>query len=224
MNTLARNSKKPRLADPNPSSAQFAFDFMHGQIVAGKWTAETFVNERLIASALKLSRTPVREAMNRLEGQGFLKRSGRSFIVNSLRIEDILEILSLRLLLEVEATRLAVGRIPKAQLREIKNAVKSMQRAEALSSEDHWKTDDLIHLSIAEASGNKQLVRILSDLRARTRMFGLHRIPDRFEPGKREHLQILTSLEAEDSAGAQEAMRAHITNAKDSILKSLAAR
>ncbi len=205
----------------NPSSSQIAFDFMRGQIVSGKWATESVVNERVIAEALNLSRTPVREAMNRLEGEGFLRRNGRSFVVNRVRVEDILEILSLRMLLETEAVRLAAGEIGKHKIKEIKQALRAMVRPDALSADEHWRIDDLVHLSIADASQNRQLLKIISDLRARTRMFGLHKIPNRFEPGKREHLQILNALEAGDAAAAQDGMRRHLMNVKESILQSL---
>jgi DNA-binding GntR family transcriptional regulator len=59
------------------------------------------------------------------------------------------------------------------------------------------------------------------DLRRRTRMFNLKRMPERFLPGCLEHLAIVEALEKRDAPAAQRAMTTHLENTKDSILQKL---
>ncbi len=66
------------------------------------------------------------------------------------------------------------------------------------------------------------MARLVKELRERTRMFGLSRIPRRFDPGKGEHLAILSAIERGDGGAAAEAMQRHIDNARQGILDLLA--
>jgi DNA-binding GntR family transcriptional regulator len=65
------------------------------------------------------------------------------------------------------------------------------------------------------------LYRLIFSLRLRTRMFGLQKIPKRFDPGKAEHLALLDAIEAGDKEAAVAAMRLHLQNARDSILAAV---
>jgi DNA-binding GntR family transcriptional regulator len=104
----------------------------------------------------------------------------------------------------------------------LKSAILGMIDPKEVSQERHWTVDDLIHLSIAEASGNHLMARLVKDLREKTRMFGLSRIPRRFDPGKVEHLAIVDAIERGDGEGAARAMRDHIDRARQGILDLLA--
>ena len=93
----------------------------------------------------------------------------------------------------------------------------------ATSDADHRAVDDRLHLGIAEASGNRLLKRTIEDLRNKTRMFGLRRIPSRFEPGRAEHLEILEAMEARDAQRAHGLMHRHLENVKQGILTAIMA-
>lgn len=190
-------------------------------ILSGAVSGGGVLSERRVAEQLGLSRTPVREALGRLEGEGYLRRDGRVMLVNGVAVEEIMEILSVRRLLEVEAVRLSVGRIAPLALIQIRSAIQGMRHAKDVAADTHWHVDDLIHCSIAEASGNGLLARMISDLRQRTRMFGKSWIPSRFEPGKKEHLDILDALADGDRERAAEAMAHHLGNARAAILASI---
>ncbi|MBS7707585.1 GntR family transcriptional regulator [Chelatococcus asaccharovorans] len=211
---------QPSNAEQNMSA--IAFEKIRGMIVAGEIGGGSVVQERRLAAALGLSRTPVREALGRLSGEGYVRREGRVLTVNPILVEDVMEILTVRRAVESEAAEIAAGRFDPVKLCAIRAAVNGMISPAEVTSERHWSVDDLVHLSIAEAAGNRLIVRLVTDLRQRTRMFGLTRIPRRFEPGKLEHLAILDAIEAGDGAAAKAAMRLHIDNARKGILNSLA--
>ncbi len=203
------------------TQTQIAFKTVRGWILSGQLSSGSLINERQLAERLGLSRTPVREALGRLEGEGHLRKQGRAIIVSEIRVEEVMEVLALRIVLETEAARLAAGRISPDKVKSIIQSVKGLTVAQKTTPAKHWSVDDLVHLSIAEASGNALLRKTISDLRDRTRIFGVDRIPNRFDPGKSEHLAILTALERADADGAAAAMRTHLENVREGILKSL---
>lgn len=203
---------------------QGAFDALLEMIKVGKLPDGAVVNERRLADEMGLSRTPVREALGRLEGQNYLRRSGRTLLVNGVALNDILEIMSARKGLEAEAAWTAAGRMSQAKIKELREAITSMDAAEHVLPSRHWEVDDMIHLGIAEASGNGLLFRLISDLRTRTRMFGKEQIPTRFEPGKAEHLEILNAIDAGDQERASRLMREHIESARLAIVHSITGR
>lgn len=203
------------------SFSEEAFDAVRGWIVRGRLSADSIISERSIALELNLSRTPVREALGRLIGEGLLRREGRSVVVNAVRVEDVLEILSIRRLLEGEAILLATPVMPDAQIEWLREAEQALLSQDVVTSAMHWDVDNQFHATIAAASGNRMLVRIIADLRERTRLYGYERIPQRFEPGRHEHLGILGAMKARDQIQASMLMQQHLQNVSKGILASL---
>lgn len=204
----------------DPSLMQTAFDAVLQMIKSGQLANGDVVNERRLAEMLGLSRTPVREALSRLEGSQYLRRSGRTLLVNGVELTEILEIMSVRKLLEADAARQAAGRMPAVTLTLIRQRLLEMDRPEQVSASYHWEVDDLLHLSIARTGGNKLLLRLIGELRARTRLFGKETVPSRFAPGRAEHLAILEAIEAGDGEAAARAMALHIDGARQAIVHS----
>jgi DNA-binding GntR family transcriptional regulator len=215
-------SLPPNDADATVNLANGAFEALRRMILHGELAGGVSLNERHLADRLGLSRTPVREALGRLIGEGYVVREGRRLIVGSIRVEDIMEILTVRRAVEGEAAEIAAGRCDPALIERVRQAVIGMVSPAEVTPERHWSVDDLVHLTIAEATGNRLLIRLVTDLRERTRMFGLARIPRRFAPGKAEHLAILDAIRDGDGAAASTAMRLHIDNARKGILDTLA--
>lgn len=191
-------------------------------IFTGALPGGAIVQDRKLAEQLGLSRTPVREALGRLAGEGFLRRDKRLLTVHSVTVEDVMEILATRRLIEGETARLAAGRIPQELIDKMRAAIRGMASPREVSPDRHWTVDDLVHLTIAEASGNRVMARFVKGLRERTRMFGLSRIPRRFDPGKEEHLAIIAAIERGNGEHAARAMQRHIDNARKGILAVLA--
>lgn len=215
-------STAPVDADAALNLARGAFDALRRMILKGELAGGVSLNERNLADRLGLSRTPVREALGRLIGEGYVAREGRRLIVASVRVEDIMEILTVRRAVEGEAAEIAAGRCDPVLVERVREAVLGMISPAEVTPERHWSVDDLVHLTIAEATGNRLLVRLVTDLRERTRMFGLARIPRRFDPGKAEHLAILDAIRDGDGPAARAAMCLHIDNARKGILDTLA--
>jgi DNA-binding GntR family transcriptional regulator len=212
----------PLSEPPQTSVSLAAYEQVRGMLLRGALPGGHVIQERKLAEELGFSRTPIREALQRLEGEGLLRRQDRFLRVAEVTVTEVMEILAVRQSLESEAVRAACGRISASLLCSIRDRIEAMADPGAVSDDAHWAVDDLVHLSIAQESGNSLLLRLISDLRQKTRLFGLHRIPSRFGPGKAEHLAILDALEAADTELAVDCMRAHIANARQAILASLA--
>jgi DNA-binding GntR family transcriptional regulator len=185
----------------------------------------TLLQERRLAEALGVSRTPLREALSRLEGEGLVVRQpGRALMVKPITINDYLDALDVRRLLEPEAAARSIGRLPAAETDVLREQIQMLLADPTPSPARHWAVDDAVHEAIAAAGGSDLMAGIIRNLRRRTRIFNLTRMPDRFAPGCHEHLAILNAIAAGDAAGAREAMSAHLANVKTSIIQKLTER
>lgn len=179
------------------------------------------LQERRLADWLDISRTPVREALNRLEIEGVVRRRGKALIVHEITMREMMEVFAVREQLETFAASLAADRVQHTDIAAIEDKVRSLMQTDPAPAV-HWGVDDDLHALIAEAGGNRVLARYIADLRLRTRMFDLERLPERFVPGCEEHLAILEALNGGDADAAVAAMRTHIRNARHAVLDTLA--
>ena len=189
---------------------------LRGAIVAGE-----AVTERQIAGRLGISRTPVREAVRRMEGEGTLERQrGGALVVRPYSLEEFLHALAVRRLLEGEAARLAAGRLAPEVLAAARARTDRLRSGGM--SETTREDDRDFHAAIAEASGNPVLATAISDLRRRTAMFRLGRLPERVDQVCDEHLAILDALARGDGDAARAAVHAHLDNVRGHLLQRLA--
>lgn len=205
-----------------------AYEQILDMIMSNRIKPGTLVQERRLAEHLNMSRTPVRDALLMLEGEGLLVRQeSRGLQVKYLNLEDFIENLSIRRLLEPEAVRIAAGRIPTEKLQDWTRRLEALlalvndggavpDRAEVRS------IDDDLHRSISAAAGNKQMAAIILSLRRQTQAFDLRSIPERLEDTCREHLAIVQALAENRGEDAAKAMRAHLDGVRNSIIARLA--
>jgi DNA-binding GntR family transcriptional regulator len=207
--------------DRGQSLARVVYQAVLNQILDGTLLPKSVVHEGKLATMLGLSRTPVREAIGKLEGEGFLVRNGRTVMVQELTLADYLEILHMRRLLETEAAGLAAeqGRVSQAELLDLRARVDALD--ESAGAAAHWVLDTELHDTVARASGSRLLAQTVSDLRRRTLLFGLDRLPGRLRNGRAEHLAIMDAIIAGDRAEAAAAMRRHLDGTRAEVLRGL---
>lgn len=202
------------------SRADEAYRYLKTEIVSAKAVPGAPLNEQQIAERLGISRTPVREAIRRLEQEGLVARHpNRGAVVAPLSMKDVLEIWQLREILEPAACRIAVARLDRMALAGVGQGLSSLEGREPRLEdyESHHRADVALHRLIAEATGNTLLQQVLDMLNGRIARVRMLNSPTRFHRSLREHLAIVAALRSGDPEAAAEAMRRHLANARESL-------
>jgi len=193
--------------------------------IAGELRPGDVITERRMAERLKASRTPIREALGRLETEGLVyKVPNRGVIVKPLSTEAFFDILEVRRLLEGETAYLAAGRLPKSRIEEIRSRLEALKRTPEPTQAEVWNMDDFLHSQIAEATGNALMAQMIRDLRRRIHVFNVYRNTLRAEYEFEENERLLDAIESGDGERARTAMIDHIDHIKRALLERLAGK
>lgn len=219
----ARNSSAGSVpGDKVEKLADNAYERILDAVLSGKYPPGTPLQERRLSESLQVSRTPVREALGRLEAERVIGRQGKRYLfVRDISVREIVEVLFVRELLETKAVELAAKKISKQALAELRQNADALLANDSRSYADHLKFDNLLHDTIADASGVAVLAEEIRELRRRTLMFNIKRIPERYQPVLDEHFAILDALDRGDAVAAKAATSVHINNIKQSIISKL---
>ena len=185
--------------------------------------------DRLVESELAerfgVSRTPIREALQRLETQSLLMRDGRSLIVASLDHNQMAELYVVRGELEGLAARLAARYATAEEVRVLREMVDA-DNALAGNPNALARANKRFHKQIHLASHNRYLVQQLDLVHRSMALMATSSlaVEGRGEIAQAEHNRIVEMIEARDEDGADEALRTHISVAFMTRLKQEAAR
>ena len=205
---------------------QQAYDYVKGQITGLKLKPGQTLTDTHIASDLKISRTPVREALRRLEQEGLLVNdSRRGWKVYSLSLDDIRQIFELKQLLEGLIVEQAAACQEQDLRADLQEALKHMQQAAAAGNYEAWRlADSHLHLTLQRMSRNRRacaMVQSLDDQWFRLRA-GYITLEGRMQRSAREHAGIVASLlSGPGGATAAEHMRAHIDYVYHDLIDTL---
>jgi DNA-binding GntR family transcriptional regulator len=193
-------------------------------IVDGRLPAGTRINEVHLAAKLGISRTPLREALIRLVGEGALASQPRSgFYVRPLTLEEFEQIYPIRALLDPEALRLAGVPSPKRLAR-----LEKMNRrlGEASNPETVISLDDAWHRELLADCPNPILIGLIEQFMRRTRRYelALMREHRNVQRTTRDHDKILARLRAGDLDGACAALRRNMESGRRPIIAWLRQR
>ena len=217
------------IANPERRLSAKAYDWLLFRMLSSEFPPGTPLNERALANVLGISRTPVRDALLMLETEGLVVRRGRSGLaVKEQRMEDFIDALDIRLMLEPEAAAASTGRIDTRLLADIEDQLLRLlsgaEASEELDREAVRAVDDALHDAVSSATGNPQLAELVRSLRRRTQIFDLKSIPERTRATCEEHLAIVHAVGGADPQAAREAMRVHLKGVRESIVARLIKR
>jgi DNA-binding GntR family transcriptional regulator len=222
---MNRNSGKPE----NPTKGTLvdaAYRRLKAAILSNELLPGFQATEPEMAALMEMSRTPVREALIRLQGEGLVDLVPRRGVrVLPVRASDMREIYDILTVLESSAAeniaRMAPG---DAELSPLDEATAEMEAALEVEDLDAWAAaDDRFHRALLEINGNTRLIRIVSalmDQAHRARMVTL-RMREKPERSTRDHREILMSLRAGDAARAGALFREHRRRAAEELLAIL---
>jgi len=190
------------------------FEKLQKAIFSGKFKSGERITEKEITEELKVSRTPVREALYRLASTGLIKIiPHRGFLISRWSSMEIKDVIELRIALEVFAVKLAIKRILPNEINEIKILVAKMEKA--VKRKDIMKAshlNSLFHDKIVRASKNKELFEVMEPIKNKIHHFRIISIftPNRLKESLKEHKEILNALINKDDELAQKLMVKHI--------------
>lgn len=208
----------------NGSLGERVYRSLRGAILAGRLEPGERISEFELAAALKVSRTPLREALQRLESEGLvLAEPGRGTVVRGLTPTDLAEIYEIRRNLEALAARLAAARITPEELESLKAHLELM---EFFTQRERWENvveqNIAFHSTIYRASGNRRLADLLYALQEYvqgTRGYAL-RVPGRAPHALAEHQALYQALAARDAERAAELAATHVLNTSQQVLSA----
>jgi len=205
------------------SMVDAAYAQLRRRILDNDWPPGHRALEHEVATELGMSRTPVREALMRLQNEGLVEvipRHGmRVLPVSGNDMQEIYQILTA---LECMAAELLAARKPSAkELEPLVDATQAMDKALRADDLDAWAAaDERFHAQLIDLAGNRQLqATVLNywDRAHRARMFTLRLRPKPVNSTK-EHMQMVERLRAGDAEGAARVTRAHRERARHELV------
>lgn len=206
----------PAPATRPPAAAERVYAYVKRAVLERRYEGGELLTEGELADAVGVSRTPVREALLRLEVEGLLrlypKKGALVLPVSAREIQDVVET---RMLVETHAARTAVP-LPASVLEELEEL---LERQKQLTAEGDLAevavVDRCFHARLVRATGNEILCRLYDQLRDRQLRMGvavMHAHPDRVAKNIVEHTQILQALRAGDVDASVEAVHRHVSS------------
>lgn len=210
---------------PAPSLADQAFTAVLDAISRGELEPGARLKEAEIARQLGISRAPLREAMNRLESNGMVeRRANHGVYVIALSLDDLDDLFRMREALEGAACGLAAERVSSKDIAHLETMLTRHAEATAKTGQyTQLSSDDDFHFFIIGRSGSRRLFRSLCHelyLQVRLYRFRSSSKPGRSQAALNEHHDIVRALADGDSRKAEDAMRLHISNARQNLLWS----
>ena len=177
------------------------------------------LNEGVISKELKISKTPVREALQQLDKEGLIENiPGKGAFVSRFSFQDIRELFEIREILECEVIKRVAtrGDLNLAEAQAIRDKFVASETNGGRIGKSYFNAGDQIHSFIFTAWGNRKLIRTYQGLQEQIIRITLHFFtPNRQERAAqsfKEHLAIIDALIACDPVQAEKAIRIHLQN------------
>jgi DNA-binding GntR family transcriptional regulator len=201
---------------------ELAYAKLHSAIQAGTFEPGQRMMETEVADWLKMSRTPARDAMRRLENEGLLVHEPRlGLVIATLDHAAVMELYTMREVLEGTAARLAARNSSDLEVEQLLELVALEKKLKGKYNElaDH---NQRFHQALRQAAHNRFLLRALVTVRDSMGLLGksLMTMPQRAVAALKEHEQIVRAIEKRDSDAAEAAARAHVRAAQRERIKS----
>ncbi|MEU3352035.1 GntR family transcriptional regulator [Streptomyces sp. NPDC037389] len=205
----------PTVQSRRPAAADRVYAHVKEAVLQRRYEGGTLLTEGDLAQAVGVSRTPVREALLRLEGEGLLKLyPKKGALVLAVSAQEIADVVETRLLVEKHAVGKAVPAPPGliARLEELVDDMREQAAADDLNAVS--RSDRAFHAEIVRSAGNRILSDLYEQLRDRQLRMGvavMHAHPDRIAKNIAEHTEILTALRSGDATAATDIVHRHVS-------------
>src|SRR5215471_6042619 len=198
-----------------------AYNSIKEYILDGKMDEDSRLTEDFLSNQLGISKSPIREALNRLEAEGLIRIEPRKgAYLRRLSIDEINELYDLREALEVHVVRTA--KLTPALLAELRQSLKRQRALLKANDKAHYiQEDTAFHAKLAQSTQNKYLCSVLENIQNQIWLSRRTSYDLSSSSAPDYHDAILKALEDSNSDKAQQAMRAHIRNVRERLVQSL---
>jgi DNA-binding GntR family transcriptional regulator len=205
-----RSSARP----PRPNSAQRAYDFAKWAILNAVYPAGELITVTALAREIGLSRTPVREALLRLEAEGLVRvEPGRGAVVASFSPQEVEDVLEARILVENYTAARSFENREKFLSELLQVHEETRRRRREQDTAGFTAADRLFHEIIVDGAGNEVLSEMYRSLRERQTLFTSTMVrgrADRMEAAIAEHDRIVEKLQGDDEDAFIEVVNSHL--------------
>lgn len=206
------------------SKKSVVYDVLKKKIINNSLRPGEPMNESILAKELKISKTPIREALQQLERDGFVENiPGRGFFVSRISFQDVKELFEIREILECEAVKRAALKTDPQKIEWVRKKFESTETNGDRNPRNCFKAGDRIHSYIFETFGNNRLNEIYRRIQEHVDRMRIHFFAqprgERSEQSYKEHVEILDGLAARDPTRAEKAMKDHLRNSIEYLKK-----
>ena len=204
------------------SLADQVFDKLENDIIQGVYAKGEILTELKLVEQLGVSRTPIREALRRLEQERLIEDAGKGSKVLGITEDDLLDIMNIRERIEGLAAYYAALNITEEGKAELTHIVDLQEFYFSKNDPDHLRqVDDEFHDAVCRLSGRNVLTDTLIPLHRKTRRYRRISMEDRNRTAKttQEHREIYEAIIAGDALLAKKLTKAHIANSKDHMIE-----
>ncbi|AOT72966.1 hypothetical protein Gferi_02935 [Geosporobacter ferrireducens] len=202
---------------------QKAYCFIKSKIINCEYLPNTFLNESILMEEINTSRTPIREALNKLEQENLVTiMPKKGVVVGELSINEVNMIFQVRDSIEPYIIRTCGANIDKNALKLMRDKI--LNNIEQEEIEKFYQIDDAFHRFLISSSGNKyfhQTMDCIYNQIHRMRVLSGKKIDERLKQTQEEHLTIIALLLEDKVEESAEAMQKHLQNSKNATLMSL---
>lgn len=204
---------------------EVVFDVLRNAIASGTLSPGERLMENQLAEQLRVSRTPVREAIRKLEQEGFVVMvPRRGTYVADISIRDINEIFEIRTALEVLAAGLAAERMTEENLEQLERLLVEIgQLIDSGDTQELVEADCRFHDILYNSTHNRTLANIINNLREKFTPLRTisYAYPGRAKPSLEEHRRLVEALAQRNASLAQQLARKHMEKSEQNLLQHI---
>jgi DNA-binding GntR family transcriptional regulator len=218
-------NKKHRDGNGPPLLRGVAYERLKNAIQDGEFQPGEPLSETRLSQALQISRTPVREALQQLAQEGLVQiMPNRAVTVASPSMQEVLNVLHVRSLLEPEIVRLVAETVTDETIKVLRKSVADMDSAVQKADRSAWaRADNVYHETLSDVCPNTLLGQLGLQMRNRIQFLAtdMQTTPARLLACTEEHRAIVQAIADRNVQAAQEATLAHIHELRASFFKRL---
>lgn len=198
------------------ASVNKVYDYLYNGILSGDIPLGSPIAELELGQKLGLSRSPVREALKRMEGEGLVSHYlGRGTFVTDITVKDLEEIFELRIMFELHSLPSACKYMDDDTLSDLQNAFENLN--ENSTEQQYFDANHLLHSSIISYGGNLRLEKFYNMLLVQFSIVNRisARDPEHFKTSRAVHLNIVKAMKERNVEHAQELLKEHLLQVKE---------